>query len=212
MFGRAMKIGAGIATAGAVIGLLAAGSGGTVATPHSEGSHESANRVERPRELGRPFNLASREEILDAARATPFDARRGAGDQQRLIVGECTDDCRYGPLADIQPAKGVHTQSEQELATGRFVGRMINHGPEAYPSLNLGAGDTTYVWVDKADGAWRAILVPSSSGGTLVEKGVTFETHVIQEPWAQPGARWLLNGNRGVPWFSCVTWGCCTIG
>lgn len=212
MLGRAMKIGVGIATASGVIGLLAAGSGRVSRSSlHSERPEEAAIRVERPPQLGRPFNAASRQEILDVARATPFDVRYGAGDQQRLIVGECADDCRYGPLADVQPAMGIHTQSEQELASGRFVGRMINHGPEAYSSLNLGATDTTYVWVDKAAGAWRAVLVPSSSGGTLVEKRLALETHVTQEPWAQPGARWLLNGKREGPWFACVTWGCCVV-
>lgn len=151
---------------------------------------------------------SSRDALLTAARTTVFDLRYGVGDRQRLTVGECPGNCRLGPMVEIQAAKGAHEFSEADLASGRFVGRMINHDEESYPRLNLSERDTTYVWVERVQGKWRALYVPTSPNASLVEKTMRLESHT-QEPWKQASARWVLQGGQEGPWFVCVELGCC---
>ncbi len=127
------------------------------------------------------------------------------------MVGSCPGACRHGPLADIQPAKGAHSATEAELAAGRFVGRMINHDDEEYPKLKLGGRDTTYVWVDKSGGSWRAVYVPISPNRDPVEKSMRLETHVTQESWTQSAARWVWSDLDEEAWFTCTMSGCCKI-
>lgn len=192
-------------TAGGLVAWIAGNSG--KASLHDEAAVEATESGEG----SLLFDRSSREEILAVARATVFDVRYGTGDQQRLMVGECPDNCRYGPLVEVQAAKNGHELSESELAAGQFVGRIINHDVEPYPRLNLAGQDTTYVWVEKADGKWRAVYVPATPGATLIEKGISIESHT-QEPWRQSGARWVSPGGSEVPWFICTELGCCKLG
>src|SRR6059036_3689103 len=100
----------------------------------------------RPAEVappGAPFGSTSietvdRATVLRYARSQQFVPV--SGDSQRLMLGaSCPGDCRYGPLAHIDPVAGSFLLDSAKLAEGRILARVVNVDTVPYPKLNLGA-------------------------------------------------------------------------
>lgn len=157
-----------------------------------------------------PIEKVPRKAILEYAKSLVFDSVRTVGDRQRLMIGNCPDACRYGPLVDIHPELGLAGIDKKALQAGRIIGRYMNHSPEAYAKLGIPANQASYVWVDFEGGSWRAFVVPSDERLPLDPRRIEFEEHG-EKRWAQSTARWKWHDNDETAWFSCTTWGCCTI-
>ncbi|HKP50268.1 MAG TPA: hypothetical protein VJU17_09660, partial [Gemmatimonadales bacterium] len=99
-----------------------------------------------------PFDSVSPDSLLAYVDSElQWDTREGAGDMQRLMVGECPDSCHYGPKVRIQPEKRAHQNSANSLSQrpGRIIARLINLDSEEYPKMNIGAHDTVYWAVER---------------------------------------------------------------
>src|SRR6476620_7755796 len=99
-----------------------------------------------------PFDSVSRDSLLDYVdNNLQWDTREGAGDMQRLMIGECPDSCHYGPRVMIQPEKRSHQNRATSLSErpGRIIARIINLDALEYPKLNLGPLDTVYWAVER---------------------------------------------------------------
>ncbi len=155
------------------------------------------------------IDRASPEEVLRYARSLQFDDRAGAGDRQRLMLGTCPADCRYGPLARIEPQVGAHALADSGVASGRIVARLVNEDDQPYPKLFLEARDTTYLWVDSTDGAWRARFISTRAGGKVRPAKLTREYHPERtRRWLQAVARWDWREADEQAWVTCGE-GCC---
>ena len=153
----------------------------------------------------------SRQNVVQFARALPWVATFGAGDEQRLLVIE-DGNRRYGPKARIEPLLVAHTLDRKDLAEGRFVGRIINNDDEPYSKLGLGARDTTYWWVDSAaTGKWRAVFFSSDPAIQTVSMPVNVEPSSPDgsHRWTQSTARWIWLDQDEKTWVSCGYTFCC---
>jgi hypothetical protein len=108
-----------------------------------------------------------------------FDELPAAGDRQRLMIydpgpgpgcpgADSIQNCRYGPLATIQPLKGSHKYDDDDLAEGRIIARMFVDSEETqgYPKFNLTPADTTYWWVRKhaSPDSAKSVFVSTATG------------------------------------------------
>jgi hypothetical protein len=112
---------------------------------------------------GCPANAspADTTELNACLASIEFDTTESMGDEQRLMVvgtgpgsglpcaGNPAQNCRYGPLAKIEPVKGAELYSDSALSEGRIIARMYLRAgeTESYPKLGLVPNDTTYWWV-----------------------------------------------------------------
>lgn len=159
---------------------------------------------------GRPIEQVPPATVLEYARRVPF--MTVSGDSQRLMLGTCPDDCRYGPRAFIQPAARSYELGDDALAAGRVLARVINVDTVAYPKLNLGPQDTVYWWVDGTGGRLRSVLVSSRTDAQLVVTGFAREAHPEQRKgfrWRQAEARFLWRDTDEMLWVACDWAECC---
>lgn len=145
-----------------------------------------------------------------------FDTTETVGDEQRLMVigsgpgtglpcaGNANHNCRYGPLAKVEPVKGSETYSDSMLDEGRIIARMFLRSgeTESYAKFNLEPGDTTYWWVSTAQDT-SVFVRPAQQEIASVERPLVRTAH---EPgsFQQALARWTwdetderLNGTCG---------------
>ena len=134
-----------------------------------------------------------------------FDTTETVGDEQRLMVigsgpgsglpcaGNPNNNCRYGPLAKIEPVKGSQTYSDSMLNEGRIIARMfLRPGEtETYVKFGLVASDTTYWWVSTAQEA--SVFVTTAQQKTEV---TTVHRPLVRTPhdsgsFKQALARWV---------------------
>lgn len=166
-----------------------------------------------------PFDIdkATLDEVLRYARGLEYAAHVGVSDEQALAVANrdgalCPEECRYGPLARIQPEVGAVAVPDQDFRKGRIVGRMISQGPGDYDKLNLGALDTTYVWVRETDAGWQARFVSSSKArerASLTDRPFKpDESHPGR--YTRSAARWTWQAKDEGTWFTCGT-RCCSV-
>jgi hypothetical protein len=87
-----------------------------------------------------------------------------------MVNPPCPGSCRHGPLAKIEPAKGAHQYTDDELKQGRVIARLfLRSGEKGYPKLALTPGDTTYWWVQKKGKGGTSIFISQATiGGRLV--------------------------------------------
>lgn len=168
--------------------------------------------------------------VVAYARTLEYDTVAGAGDRQRLMVGRrCPPwapggDCRYGPLARIEPQSHAHQIPDTfDLAAGRVVARIITTD-SAYRKLNLRANDTTYWWVDRPggrEGNWRAVFLSSDPGVHPVIVTNARLWHLAgrrsaERPyterrysWGHASARFVWSERDEAVWATCTMYGCC---
>jgi hypothetical protein len=135
-----------------------------------------------------------------------FDATETVGDEQRLMVigsgpgtglpcaGNPDHNCRYGPLAKIEPVMGSQTYTDSALGEGRIIARMFlrDGETESYTKFGLAPGDTTYWWVHT--GKDSSYFVRDSSGN-LAAVGRPLERTPHPEAFQQALARWIWDPN-----------------
>jgi hypothetical protein len=148
-----------------------------------------------------------------------FDTTEFVGDEQRLMVrdsgprstglpcfGDSKHNCRYGPLAKVEPVKGAEMYSNTALAQGRIIARIyLRSGEtESYPKFGLVPGDTTYWWVNTAQKkSFFVHTVPRADSLASTPRELRLGRHA-QGSFQQAFARWVwdpidetLNGGCG---------------
>lgn len=113
--------------------------------PPSGGSQPKPVRPTPPPPFKERVERVRRDVLLRYATSLNYDTVAAVGDQQRLMIGKCPDDCRYGPLVDIQPEFGAAFLTTKTLGEGRIVGRFVNLGQAPYEKLAIPAGQVSYV-------------------------------------------------------------------
>lgn len=151
-----------------------------------------------------------RATLIKYAQSLTFDTVAATGDQQRLMIGKCPDNCRYGPLVDIQPETGAAFLQPQALGSGRIVGRFVNTSDVPYEKLAIPAKQTSYVWVDNIDGGWRAYVIPTDEKLPITSRRIQYEVHETAR-WTQSIARWKWREDDEQAWFTCTAFGCCKV-
>ena len=152
---------------------------------------------------------ASVDSVLAYASRLRYD--EAGKDSQRLMLGtRCPGDCRYGPLASIQPQAGSHALTQAQLARGRFIARLINHDSTDYAKLNLAARDTAYLWFYSDGTRWWGIYVSRRRRAVSRPHAARFERHE-RYAWYQPTARWLWSDRDDGGWVGCTLAGCCRV-
>jgi hypothetical protein len=159
---------------------------------------------------GQPIEQVDREVVLQYARQLPYVPI--SGDSQRLMLGTCPANCRYGPLAHIDPVRGAYAHDSAEQRAGRLLARVINVDTIPYPKLNLGPRDTVYWWVDGARGRQRSLLISTRRDVPPLELGFRREPHpelTKDFHWRQAVARFLWRDRDEQLWVACSYAECC---
>jgi hypothetical protein len=162
---------------------------------------------------GRAIEQVPAAEVLEYARRVPFMGI--SGDSQRLMLGTCPADCRYGPLAHIEPASRSYELGDEALGAGRMLARVVNLDTIAYPKLNLGPRDTVYWWVDGTGGRLRSVLVSSRPEVPPLVVGFRRVAHPEQRKgfrWRQAQARFGWSETDEGLWVACDWAECCQTG
>lgn len=178
--------------------------------PPSGGSQPKPVRPTPPPPFKERVERVRRDVLLRYATSLNYDTVAAVGDQQRLMIGKCPDDCRYGPLVDIQPEFGAAFLTTKTLGEGRIVGRFVNLGQAPYEKLAIPAGQVSYVWVDFIDNSWRAYIVPSDEKLPITSRKMQYEQHETKR-WGLSIARWKWREDDEQAWFTCTELGCCKI-
>lgn len=164
-------------------------------------------------------------ELQACLRTLRFDTDTLAGDAQPLLVidaqgapcpGDESRNCRYGPLARIEPVIGAHDYGESDMREGRIIAR-ISLGPkeaESYPKFGLSPGRVTYWWVQKlSDTAGRSVYVTTTGNETLkpVERKLRLYPYTSEERnrASRALARWIWTLEDEVTQGSCGSAGSC---
>lgn len=167
-------------------------------------------KPDAPPFVGQPIDQVPRATVLDYARSVPY--MEVSGDSQRLMLGTCPDNCRYGPRAHIDPASRSYELNDAALSGGRILARVINVDTIPYPKLNLGPQDTVYWWVDGSGGRLRSVLVSSRPDVPFVVMGLSREQHPEQRKgfrWRQAQARFGWRDTDEMLWVACDWAECC---
>jgi len=155
-----------------------------------------------------------------------FDTAEGAGDAQRLMLGDCSatpPTCRYGPFASVQPRlRRPNWDVEPPRDSGEVIARIISEGPyiarvqgadTAY-KFNIHGRDTVYWWVGPREGKLVSVFVSSRAPRPLVSN-VTVGPHAPRgrtSYWQQGLARWVWTDRDEMVWGTCDGGRCCTSG
>jgi len=142
---------------------------------------------------------------------TEFDTTAERSDQRRLMVGDCPERCRPGPMAWIQPRAAAALWSEAHRDSGEVIARLISDG--RYPKFKLqdrhGRPDTVY-WAIVKRGGQAVSIFRSTTPGT---PDVTTPTEVI--PHGQGFfrgvslARFIWSDRDYMAWGTCDGGACC---
>jgi hypothetical protein len=160
------------------------------------------------------INSTPHDEVLRYAQSLEYDTVYGAGDRQRLMLGRCPADCRYGPLVRIEPERGTAALDVKDLARGRIIARIINEDPTVgYPKLRLLPRDTVFWWVDRVDRdkkSGRSLFVSTrDTASSRQEPGPLVFTEHRGYQWRQAIARWVWSDADEGSWSACSKNGCC---
>lgn len=157
--------------------------------------------------------------ILRYARSARFDTAEGAGDRQRLLVGNCTGAdsmCHLGPLVRIEPRLWYDGWDRSGPDSGEVIARIISNGPyrsghgsDTTYKFNLLGADTVYWWVGPPEGRRPvSVFVSSRPGVRPFVSDLTMDPH---EPghWRQPLSRWIWVESDEQAWGTCDGRRCC---
>ena len=167
-------------------------------------------KPEPPPFAGQPIEQVARATVLEYARRVPY--MEVSGDSQRLMIGTCPTDCRYGPRAHIDPASRSYELNDETLGSGRLLARVVNVDSIDYPKLNLGPQDTVYWFVDGTGGRLRSVLVSSRPDVPPLITGFSRMAHPEQRKgfrWRQAQARFGWRDTDETLWVACAWSECC---
>jgi hypothetical protein len=132
----------------------------------------------------------------------------GAIDEQRLMLGTCPGNCRYGPRVVIAPRRNTHVVlGEARRDSGVIIARMINLGPESYPKFNLHGRDTVYWWIRISRRDTFSVFVSTAPGSRPRKSNLVIHRH--SPAWGQSLARWLWRETDEEAWTTCDGSLCC---
>jgi hypothetical protein len=147
---------------------------------------------------------------LARARAdTGFDTNPGVGDEQRLMLGKCPRDCRYGPRAQIQPHLATAYATEASPDSQVIIARIINFDPTPYTKFNLHGRDTVYWAIGTGRGGRPVSIFYSTAPGVApFVSDLDFENHDVPA-YRQALARWVWDDRDESAWGTCDGGRCC---
>lgn len=155
----------------------------------------------------------SDQALRDYVGRLDFDTEYAVGDMQRLAVGRYPD-LHYGPLAAIQPERGNHRVTDDDLHHGRIIARIINYSDEPYPKLGLEPHSITYWWAQFGPDETknRSVMISTDSTGHIVRRtGRPLKTDRYNHDAVYHGkaaARWLWQDDDEQGWSTCDN-SCC---
>jgi len=154
-----------------------------------------------------------------------FNTEEGAGDAQRLLVGECSPEsatCTSGPFSIVQPrARRGKWEVRNPRDSGEIVARIISDRPYTFLravgadtlyKFNIHGRDTVYWWIGprrSGDTALVSIFVSTRSRHPLRSNlSYARPTH---EPgyWQLALARWIWTYKDEAIWVTCDGGRCC---
>ena len=161
---------------------------------------------------GRTVEINGRRVSLDsvasAVRDADFVAERASP----------TDTLEGGAIVTIVPARGSHRLTEEELAGGRVVARLVNAAPKANPRLAIPAsGETLWFVYREEGGRWKSIFVPRTPAMAPRVRNMEL---LRNEQHDEERSRWYKQSELGSgaarsavaesePWNTCTRLGCC---
>jgi hypothetical protein len=187
----------------AMLGLLAVGTAAIAASP---------TRPTRPRAVPRPpfasLAAATRAEMLRYAEALSFDTSVLASDSRRLML-RAKGQLAAGPTATLSPEIGATTMTVAEMHEGRILARIVLD--EAMPLQGYAKG-ANYIWVDRARGYLRAVIIPGDRSVPTREFGFQVKHERINAPGTNAEARFRWNevAKGETIWVRCSL-GCCQV-
>jgi len=200
---------------------LAAAVAGTLALLVVAASAQTPTPAPHPT-YGRLRSARSRDDttrlILDYGRAMrlQFDTAQGAGDEQRLTVGDCDTSCSLGPLAAIQPRLRRPNWESPPRDSGEIIARIISDGPymgitgtDTVYKFNIRGRDTVYWWVGPREGRLVSIFSSTQAIAPLVSDLDPGAGH-SRSFWKQGLARWVWTPHDEKAWGTCDGGRCCS--
>lgn len=187
----------------------------TPACAQTRPDHPSATRLQS---AGRSNDSAALIVRYSRSIDAEFDTAEGAGDKQRLMVGDCSSrpqTCRYGPLARIEPRlrrpnwEGPSARDTGVTArdSGEVIARIISDGP--YRKFNVQGRDTVYWWVGPREGRLVSIFTSSKRGVRPLVSDLEVGPHYDPLYWKQGLARWIWKDRDEAVWGTCDGGRCC---
>lgn len=178
--------------------------------------HPTATRL-----AGRKSADDSARMIVDYGRALriDFDATEGAGDEQRLLVGDCDSaPCTVGPLAKIQPRYRRPNWETPPRDSGEIIARIISDGPymritgtDTVFKFNIHGQDTVFWWVGPRGEQRQLVSVFTTTHPGVAPLVSNLEVGAHKSDfWKQGLARWIYSPRDEKGWGTCDGGRCCS--
>ncbi len=139
--------------------------------------------------------------------ASEFDTTVERSDFRRLMVGDCPDHCRPGPLASIQPRINAASWSAAHRDSGEVIARIISEG--RYPKFNIQGRDTVYWAVVKRGDSLVSVFHSTARGSTDLISNVEVIHHGEGFFRGIAAARWVWSDRDDMAWGTCDGGACC---
>ena len=136
-----------------------------------------------------------------------FDMAVERSDERRLMVGNCPERCRPGPLASIHPRIRAASWSAEHRDSGEVIARITSEG--SYPKFNIHGHDTVYWAVMKRDGKLVSVFRSTAPGATDLIANVYVIPHGQGFFRGIAFARWLWSDTDDLAWGTCDGGACC---
>lgn len=165
------------------------------------------------------FDQAPIDSILAYAASLTYDSDRGVSDSQPLALYKpggvrCPEGCTYGPIVSIQPEVGSVFLTDDELKSGRVVGRFVNEDTLSYDKLNISAKSVTYyVVVNTGAKEWTGYFI-SSDPARGSQSRIPHPVYVDSPHrgrYTRSTARWIWAEKDEGAWLTCGV-RCCSSG
>lgn len=143
--------------------------------------------------------------------ANEFDTAPERSDVRRLMVGNCPNSCKPGPLAWIQPRIYAASWSSEHRDSGQVIARIISEG--GYPKFNIhdrhGAPDTVYWAVVKRGNTLVSVFRSRTPGARDLVSRVEVIPHGQEFFRGIALARWVWSDRDDMAWGTCDGGACC---
>jgi hypothetical protein len=136
-----------------------------------------------------------------------FDTAVERSDYRRLMVGDCPDHCRPGPLAKIHPRINAASWTAAHRDSGVVIARIISEGP--YPKFNIQGRDTVYWAVVKRGDSLVSIFRTTAPGFTDWVSKVEVYHHGAGFFRGIAVARFVWSDTDDMSWGTCDGETCC---
>jgi hypothetical protein len=143
--------------------------------------------------------------------ASDFDTTPEHSDFRRLMIGNCPESCRPGPLAWIQPRMAAALWSAEHRDSGEVIARIISEG--GYPKFNIhdrkGGPDTVYWAVVKRGNTLVSVFRSTTPGSRDIVSKVEVYPHGQGFFRGISLARWIWSDRDDMAWGTCDGGACC---